>query len=109
MMFSNRGYCPICAKDTEFVMAGQSVRESYRCNWCRSIPRQRALVYVLTLIEPGWRNLSIHESSPDSDFFAKECPRYTRSYFLEEKPLGSENNGQRCENLEQLSFPDASF
>jgi SAM-dependent methyltransferase len=37
------------------------------------------------------------------------CPQYTSSYYFETEPLGSIKNGQRCENLERLTFQDDTF
>jgi SAM-dependent methyltransferase len=109
LLFSNPGYCPICGKDSTFEATREWFRDFYICRNCGTIPRQRALTQVLNTVEPRWRDLSIHESSPSIDFFARECSRYTASYYFEEVPLGSTENGLRCENLEQMTFPEASF
>ena len=53
--------------------------------------------------------LSIHEGSPCIDFFAEKCPGYTRSFYFEDIPLGFTKDGERCEDLEQLTFPSATF
>jgi hypothetical protein len=42
-------------------------------------------------------------------FFAEQCGDYSYSFFQEDTPLGSYEDGNRCENLEALTFPDASF
>ena len=109
IVFSNPGYCPICGRDTTFNSSHEWLRDFYLCNRCGTCPRQRAMVEVLNNIEPRWQKLAIHESSPCIDFFQKKCARYSLSYYFEDTPLGSMKNGQRCENLEQLTFPDATF
>jgi SAM-dependent methyltransferase len=64
---------------------------------------------VLSLVEPRWRQRSIHESSPCIEFFAQQCPGYTRSFYFEDVDLGSMKDGGRCENLEKLTFADDTF
>lgn len=109
MLFSNEGYCVICGAPTIFEARASWLRDFYVCRNCGSIPRQRALVNVLNKLLPGWRDMEIHESSPCMNFFARECPRYTSSFFLEGVPLGATEGGMRCENLERLTFTDDSF
>ena len=105
----NHGYCPICEAPATFVETGPWLRDEYLCSGCRSIPRQRSLVRVLTMLRPDWRTLEIHESSPLPDFLARQCPHYSCSYYLEGVAPGTTRDGLRCENLEALTFPDASF
>jgi len=61
---------------------------------------------------PDWRSLTVHESSPASrgasKRLAQDCPGYVASQFFPGIELGSHVGGVRCENLEALSFPDAS-
>lgn len=105
----NRGYCPICEAPATFVETGPWLRDEYLCSGCRSIPRQRSLVQVLTMLRPNWRTLNIHESSPLPVFLARQCQQYSCSYYLEGVPRGTTSAGRRCENLEALTFADASF
>jgi SAM-dependent methyltransferase len=109
MIFSSTGYCPICAQVSEFTADHEWFRDFYLCSRCGTSPRQRAVVQVLNLIKPHWPKLCIHESSPCIPFFADRCPAYSASFFFEDVPLGTVCNGQRCENLECLTFPDESF
>ena len=61
---------------------------------------------------PDWRSLIIHESSPAnrgaSKRLAQDCPRYVLSQFFPGIEPGSHLGDVRCENLEALTFPDAS-
>jgi SAM-dependent methyltransferase len=109
ILFSNDGYCPICRQSARFVASHEWLRDYYLCSRCGTCPRQRATVEVLNSVAPDWQAQSIHESSPCIDFFRKECPNYTLSYYFEDAPLGSMKDGQRCENLERLTFPDETF
>src|SRR6516165_8653414 len=51
----------------------------------------------------------MHERSPSMLFFAQQCKVYSYSFFYEDTPLGSYKDGNRCENLEALTFSDGSF
>lgn len=108
----NRGYCPICARRTTFLIEAVWLRDNYRCAGCRSIPRWRAVIHVLERDFPGWRGFRIHESSPSgaaSEKIARECADYVGSQFFPGRPTGVEYEGVRCEDLEALSFEDESF
>jgi SAM-dependent methyltransferase len=109
MLFSNRGYCPICQATSTFNADGEWLRDSYVCVGCRSIPRQRSLVRVLETVRPVWRQMRIHESWPTITYFREQCARYTCSFAFEDTPPGQEKGGLRSERLEALTFPDASF
>ena len=77
-----------------------------------SIPRFRAMISALETHFPNWRELNIHESSPagsSSSKIARECKSYSYSYFFPDIPPGTNKNGMRCENVEQLTFADETF
>lgn len=108
-VIANDGHCTICAASTRFAARQGWLRDHYKCEKCGSIPRQRALVLVLESVRPNWRNAEMHESSPSLEFFARQCGRYTTSFFLEGVPPGTTADGKRCENLECLTFADDAF
>lgn len=108
----NLGTCPVCEGGTLFLRQGTWDRDQYKCVRCRSIPRQRALALVLEQERPDWRNLAIHESSPDGCLarkLARQAPGYSSSQFLPGKPLGAVCDGLRNEDLRELTFADATF
>lgn len=109
VLFENEGYCPICEGSARFIAEQAWLRDHYVCAKCQSIPRQRALVWVLNLLRPDWKQAVIHESSPTLWFFRERCPRYSFSYYFEDVKPGTSRKGTRCENLEQLTFSDESF
>ena len=113
METSHKGYCPVCGAETMFRIDGEWLREQYLCTQCLSTPRQRALLHVLNQCRPDWRSAAIHESSPgspSSDKLYREGRRYTFSHYYPGIPSGEMGpEGARCENLETMSFPDASF
>jgi SAM-dependent methyltransferase len=96
-------------REATFVVEGPWLRDQYKCAACHTIPRQRAVVEVLNLVRPDWRMLTIHESSPSLWFFREQCENYSFSYFFENVPRGSLNEGARCEDIEHLTYDDESF
>jgi SAM-dependent methyltransferase len=108
----HRGFCTICEKQVFFAETGPWLRDEYVCLSCRSIPRNRALLKILSDHFPLWRNLSIHESSPGgagSLKLQRECNNLISSQFFHDVPRGHIRDGQRSENLECLTFEDESF
>jgi len=108
----NSGYCPICQARTLFIIKDSWLRDHYFCIRCASIPRWRALIYVLQSYFPDWRNLHIHESSPggaSSDKLRRECGNYIATHFFPDTPVGEMKYGFRCENLERQTFQDEQF
>jgi SAM-dependent methyltransferase len=61
----------------------------------------------------NWRNLIIHESSPNnrgpSIRFKNEVSNYIPTQFFPSSKTGEIINGFRNENLEELTFPDQSI
>lgn len=108
-ILANDGYCPICGRDSRFIATSEWLRDFYRCSRCGTIPRQRATAEILNLVQPKWRRLAVHESSPTIDFYADQCSRYTRSFYFEGVPPGTKKEGELCENLECLTFPNCTF
>jgi len=112
-IFENKGYCPTCDKDVTFIAYNERLREHYICANCNSIPRERALMYVVETFFSNWPELVIHESSPVDRGASKRLSligkHYIPSQFLPNMPLGHLINGTRCENLEQLTFEDESI
>jgi SAM-dependent methyltransferase len=106
------GYCPICERRTVFFKEGDWLRDQFKCIRCLSIPRWRAMVFVIDSFFPRWRELSIHESSPGgaaSDKLARECHQCVQTHWFADVPLGGMRGGYRCEDLERQTFPDAAF
>ena len=109
VFLQNEGFCCICEASTTFVARGPWLRDQYLCGRCGTIPRARAVVEILNYVAPGWRSGAVHESSPVTDHLARKCPNYSFSFFYGDVPLGATKDGNRCENLEELTFKDNSF
>jgi SAM-dependent methyltransferase len=110
-----KGYCQICEDSTIFRSKDDWLRDHFFCERCRSIPRERSLMYVLNLLYPEWRTLKIHESSPadrgTSLKIRQECPGYIASHFDPTIPFGTNHSSgnYRSEDLEHQTFEDESF
>ena len=106
------GLCLCCQREVHFVAYDAWLRDHLRCDWCGSIPRQRALLKVVEDRFPNWRDLTIHESSPSwggaSGLIKRDCAGYVASQFRPGWAPGAMVDGYRNENLEALTFPDAS-
>lgn len=113
VVYDRAGYCPVCAQEVRFRASQHWYRDFLLCSGCGSIPRERALALVLDRRFPDWRARAIHESSPAprsiSAKLARECPGYVGTQYFPGEPPGAEVRGFRNENLEALTFPDASF
>ena len=108
----NRGYCSICERRVYFAIEGPYLRNDYKCVDCQSIPRWRALMFVVAELYPKWRELKIHESSPGGPLSAKlarECPKYLPTHFFPDTPRGQIHSGFRCEDLMAQTFENESF
>ena len=106
------GHCPVCSRYVVFVALTDWLRDSYQCLRCGSIPRQRAFMEVLEQVAPQWRDLRIHESSPDgasSRRMAQDCAAYDASQYWPDGRSGSMRNGVRCEDVTRLTFADESL
>jgi SAM-dependent methyltransferase len=70
---------------------------------------------AIEMFYPQWRTLTLHESSPAqrgaSLRLQHECPQYSASFYDPNVLPGAihAERGYRCENLDSLTFPDASF
>ncbi len=108
-----KGYCPCCEKEVNFYSYHPWLRDNFICQSCHSIPRERALMLVIEKHYPGWKSLSIHESSPGnrgvSVKLKEQCKSYTASHYYPNKKKGLIIDGFRNEDLENQTFEDGSF
>ncbi|MGO1069816.1 class I SAM-dependent methyltransferase [Lysobacter sp. CA199] len=108
----SHGVCPTCSQQSSFTATHEWLRDSFVCDLCGSVPRERALMHVIDRFFPQWRELRIHETSPAmrgaSVRLSQECADYIPSQFFPGVAPGDFVSGMRCENLEALSFADES-
>jgi SAM-dependent methyltransferase len=109
------GVCPICQRAVRFRAENEWLRDSFLCDGCGSIPRERAFFSVIEMLRPNWRDLQIHETSPAmraaSLKLRTECQVYTYSYNNDQMTSGSihPEEGYRCEDIERMTFCDETF
>jgi SAM-dependent methyltransferase len=108
------GVCSTCNESVEFIATGSWFRDEFVCGNCGSIPRERALMWVIQEFFPAWRDFAIHESSPGgrgaSVMLHRECAGYVGTHFFAELAPGDIHaTGWRNENLEEQTFADCSF
>ena len=115
VVLSSQGHCPSCDTDASFVSKEHWLRDHFVCTNCGSIPRERALMRVIEMYYPNWRELRIHESSPGgrgtSIRLSQECKHYTATHYDTKIPFGSmhPNGHYQSEDLEHQTFADESF
>jgi SAM-dependent methyltransferase len=111
--FKCSGHCPVCDSSVEFESPDSWFRDHLLCSNCGSLPRERALMRVIDLYFPRWRDAVIHESSPAkrgaSIRLERECAQYMASQYEVGRASGSVVRGMRFENLESLSLADESI
>lgn len=111
--YEHAGFCPACLAPATFRSDHAWYRDHLLCEHCGSVPRERALALVLNERFPNWRDLRIHEASPLDRGISKrlreQCRCYTPTYFRPDEPRGAMVLGNRNEDLEAQTFPDASF
>jgi SAM-dependent methyltransferase len=118
------GTCAVCGKTGTFERTPRPTRESFACRSCRASLRYRcqarALVSVLGGGDVSLRELARKGGLADLDVYEpgvigpfrrllrKRC-RYVQSYPWPGVAPGASRDGVRCEDLQALTFPDASF
>lgn len=110
---ARKGYCPICETEVHFIRRGAWLRDNLRCSRCSSIPRYRALIDTIKRFYPDFRDLVVHESSPNSGassaYLKKHCKHYSTSQYFEDVPRGEFRDGVRSEDLSALTFESESI
>jgi hypothetical protein len=110
---SVNGHCPCCDKDVVFKSYDSWLRDYFVCSHCRCIPRERALMLTIEKYYPGWKDLHIHETSPEergtSIKLKSQCKNYTATQFYPNELSGAVINNFRNENLERQTFDNEVF
>ncbi len=111
--FYQEGFCLCCDQKVVFYSDDNWLRDNFFCSNCSSIPRERALIYFLNQEIPNWKDLTMHESSPEnrgaSLKFKRDCRKYSASQYFPGHSLGESINGFLNQNLESLTFESNSF
>lgn len=120
-VLAHDGFCPVCEQNTRFTSKFDWFRDHLLCGHCGTIPRERALMMMIDQFMPDWRTRTIHESSPGlrsaddthgvSGKLRSQGEAYSWSHYFEDVAPGESHpdTGERCENLEALTFADGMF
>lgn len=114
------GFDPVCSKEDSFVSNNSWFRDNLKSTECNTMPRERALAFVLAnLLPQSSQAAKIMESSPNPIGISKMLrelygpKRYTGSQFSPSVPCGGNlkgMNGDISLDLEnQHCIPDESF
>jgi SAM-dependent methyltransferase len=108
------GHCGICDRDVTFVSESSWLRDHFVCPSCHSIPRERALLACLERYAPDWPTQQVYEAAPCgrglSNRIARDAHVYVSSQYFPDRAAGARGpTGERNEDLEKLTFADASF
>jgi SAM-dependent methyltransferase len=120
---SRAGRCPVCGRRTLFLIVDtHHIRENAWCLWCRSASRNRhtARTIVGLFQDRGVRwlkDLAAIESLRIYNMSARGCfarvwgnrPHITYSEYFDGCRSGEVREGVLCQNVEHLSFEDATF
>lgn len=104
-----RGWCSTCRSRTSFTAHQPWLRDHFLCDSCGSVPRQRHVQHVLDTRFPGWEDAALHEGSPSNAFLERASRNFSSSQLFADVPLGEHRGPVRCEDLERLTYADASL
>ena len=106
------GYCSVCERRVTFHAYGSWYRDQLVCTSCGSSRRAAALMLVLSIVRPDWRQARLWDiapSGPASARLKRECELYLASHYRAGVPAGAIVDGTRNEDLERPSLPDGSM
>lgn len=119
------GRCSVCGTENVFVQAHRSVREGFHCPSCRSSLRYRAqaecLLDLLDIdgarcladdrVKRRLESLAVYEPGVSGPLRSplSAAARYESSFFWPDVNPGQARDGVTCQDLEALTFDDASF
>ena len=103
--------CPLCGPTLLVRIADSEI--GIRCVRCRGSAIHLSIMLTLSREVPDLAERECYELSSRGPLVrylrARGAGKITLSEFFEDTPPGQHKNGIRCENVEQLTFPDASF
>ena len=102
--------CPICGPSLLLRLAPRDI--GVRCLRCAASAVTLSLVSVLRTVRPGLDTLSVYELSsrgPLVEFLRRRSAELATSEYLDNVPPGTARDGVLCQDVQQLTFPDASF
>ncbi|MCB1500217.1 MAG: class I SAM-dependent methyltransferase [Bauldia sp.] len=119
------GMCTMCGNKGTFSGVRSPSRESFPCPSCRATLRYREQAGAILSVfshgrshfldhfrhQPECQRLAILEAAIRGPFIRrfKDVPGYVRSYYFEDAVPGETRDGVICQDLERMTFADASF
>ena len=104
------GVCPLCGP-TAFVKLNDN-ELAVRCLRCKSGAVLHSFVGVLRQLVPNLGELHVYELSAQGPWVAylrKHAGRVTFSEYFDDVPPGQLRDGVQCQDVQRLTFPQASF
>lgn len=111
MTFATRPFtCPACGPSLLVAWSGDEL--ATRCLRCRSTPVHLSLIAAIAAHCPDLHQMHAYELSTRGALYRylrRRCGTLTTSEYMDGIPAGTVSNGVRCEDVQALTFPDASF
>lgn len=102
--------CPLCGPGLLLRLADDEL--AVRCLRCRASAVHLSLAAVLRRAcpdLPARRVLELSARGPLANWLHAQAAAFTGSEYFEDVPRGSQRAGIRCEDVQRLTFADASF
>jgi len=102
--------CPICGPSMLLRLSGEAI--GVRCVRCAASAATLSLVSALGEVRPDFRSQAVYEMSsrgPLYEFLKREVPRLTCSEYFDDVPPGAWRAGIQCQDMQRLTYPDASL
>lgn len=102
--------CPACGPSLLLRLGADETR--VRCLRCRGTPVHLSVIEAIRTFAPPLGTLSACELSTRgalARFLRRHCGRLALSEFLDGVEPGTERGGIRCEDVQALTYADASF
>ncbi len=103
--------CPLCERKRVFVRLAHN-EIAVRCTGCGASAVTLSMVAVLRKLAPQLHRLGVYELSARGALFAflqQHAQQLTGSEYFPALASGQYHNGVLCEDVQALSFSDASF
>lgn len=106
-----RAWCPICQRNRVHIKLSND-ETAVRCLHCKAGAPSRSIIQVLRQLCPDLRDLQVYEMSargPLCWFLAHSGCTLTVSEYFAGASAGSVHNGTPHQDVQQLTYADASF
>jgi SAM-dependent methyltransferase len=104
------GNCPLCGLTVMLKLAASDI--GVRCTRCGASAITMSLVRVLRAEIPDLATKHVYELSsrgPLFEYLRRAAGTLTFSEYFDDAPPGGEKDGVPCQDVQRLTFPEASF